>query len=163
MKAITLIQPYATLIMLGFKKLETRSWSTRHRGPLAIHAGLGMPGWARKVCEENHHIRLILDEQGLTFDTLPRGGILGLCDVKGMLQIQEPGTGIKLGQVDPATLQPVEVACGDYTPNRWAWQLQRHRPLAEPVACSGALSAWEVPADIAQRVEEAEKAVYAHG
>lgn len=139
--------------MLGYKKLETRSWATKHRGPLAIHASQGKPSWARKVCEEDHHIRLILDAHGLTFDTLPRGVILGICDVKGMLKINERGTGVKSGHIDPDHLQPVERACGDYTAGRWAWQLQRRRPLAEPVPCNGALSVWEVPADIVRRVE----------
>jgi activating signal cointegrator 1 len=38
MKALTLHQPYATLIALGIKTIETRSWRTKYRGPLAIHA-----------------------------------------------------------------------------------------------------------------------------
>lgn len=39
MKVITLIQPWATLVALGEKKIETRSWSTNFRGRIAIHAG----------------------------------------------------------------------------------------------------------------------------
>lgn len=39
MKVITLIQPWATLIALGEKQIETRSWSTKYRGEIAIHAG----------------------------------------------------------------------------------------------------------------------------
>jgi hypothetical protein len=39
MKALTLIQPWATLVALGEKQIETRSWDTKYRGPLAIHAG----------------------------------------------------------------------------------------------------------------------------
>ena len=38
MKAITLHQPWASLIALGVKTIETRSWATKHRGPIAIHA-----------------------------------------------------------------------------------------------------------------------------
>ncbi len=37
-KALTFHQPWATLIALGVKTIETRSWSTSYRGPLAIHA-----------------------------------------------------------------------------------------------------------------------------
>lgn len=37
-KALTLYQPWATLIAIGAKKIETRSWDTKYRGPLAIHA-----------------------------------------------------------------------------------------------------------------------------
>lgn len=55
MKAITIWQPWASLIALGVKTIETRSWSTDYRGPLAIHAAatpagiLGLPG----DCEGN--------------------------------------------------------------------------------------------------------------
>jgi hypothetical protein len=38
-KVLTLHQPWASLVALGVKTIETRSWSTSYRGPLAIHAG----------------------------------------------------------------------------------------------------------------------------
>lgn len=41
MRAITIRQPWAELIVLGKKDVENRSWRTRHRGPLLIHAGAG--------------------------------------------------------------------------------------------------------------------------
>lgn len=37
-KAITIRQPHASLVALGVKQIETRSWATTYRGPLAIHA-----------------------------------------------------------------------------------------------------------------------------
>ncbi len=43
MKALTLWQPWASLVALGVKTIETRSWSTKYRGPLAIHAGAKKP------------------------------------------------------------------------------------------------------------------------
>lgn len=39
MYALTIQQPYASLIIEGKKQVETRSWHTHYRGPLAIHAG----------------------------------------------------------------------------------------------------------------------------
>lgn len=39
MKAITILQQWASLIACGAKRIETRNWSTKYRGPLAIHAG----------------------------------------------------------------------------------------------------------------------------
>jgi hypothetical protein len=42
-KALTIRQPWASLIALGVKRIETRSWSTQYRGPLAIHAGKAWP------------------------------------------------------------------------------------------------------------------------
>ena len=38
MKAITIWQPWAQLVAVGAKNYETRSWSTRYRGAIAIHA-----------------------------------------------------------------------------------------------------------------------------
>lgn len=39
MKAITVIQPWATLLATGKKHIETRSWKTNYRGEILIHAG----------------------------------------------------------------------------------------------------------------------------
>ncbi len=43
MKAITLWQPWASLVAIGAKTIETRSWATSYRGPLAIHAAARKP------------------------------------------------------------------------------------------------------------------------
>lgn len=37
MKAITILQPWASLIACAAKQIETRSWVTQYRGPIAIH------------------------------------------------------------------------------------------------------------------------------
>lgn len=39
MKAITIRQPWAALIVAGIKDIENRTWTTKYRGPLLIHAG----------------------------------------------------------------------------------------------------------------------------
>lgn len=39
MKALTIHQPWASLIAYGFKRFETRGWRTNYRGLVAIHAG----------------------------------------------------------------------------------------------------------------------------
>lgn len=43
MKAVTLWQPWASLVAIGAKTIETRSWATSYRGPLAIHAAARKP------------------------------------------------------------------------------------------------------------------------
>ncbi len=45
-RGLTLTKPWATLVALGHKRIETRSWSTVYRGPIAIHAAKGLPRWA---------------------------------------------------------------------------------------------------------------------
>ena len=42
MKVITLKQPWATLVAEGIKKYEFRSWRTKYRGKILIHAGVGV-------------------------------------------------------------------------------------------------------------------------
>lgn len=42
MKALTISQPFASLIASGEKWIENRRWPTRYRGELAIHAGKGL-------------------------------------------------------------------------------------------------------------------------
>jgi hypothetical protein len=156
MKAISLLQPWATLVMLGYKTNETRSWDTSYSGPLAIHASLGKPAEARRICQENSHIRQILAVHGLTFDTLSRGAILGTCTLLGTLPIAGPTTYLKNEEphmfCHPETLYPVERASGDYTPGRFAWRLIQVRPCS-PLPCKGALSLWTVPTDIAAQLE----------
>lgn len=42
MKVITIKQPWATLIAEGYKKYEFRTWKTKYRGDILIHAGKGI-------------------------------------------------------------------------------------------------------------------------
>ena len=48
MKILTIKQPCATLIMQGDKRFEFRSWQTKYRGDLLIHAGKGIDKEAMK-------------------------------------------------------------------------------------------------------------------
>lgn len=41
MKALSIRQPWAHLIIHGGKDIENRTWNLKHRGPLLIHAGKG--------------------------------------------------------------------------------------------------------------------------
>ncbi|UOQ53076.1 ASCH domain-containing protein [Hymenobacter cellulosivorans] len=141
MKALSLIQPYATLIMLGYKQYETRSWDTKHRGPLAIHASVGKPAWARQVAATCPEISAILQRHGLDFDTLPRGVVLGTCEVVST------HTTLSMSH-----LSITELACGDYTPGRYAWRLIAPLCCNTPVPCKGALSLWSLPAEVEQQV-----------
>ncbi|MBI4604468.1 MAG: ASCH domain-containing protein [Planctomycetes bacterium] len=44
MRALTLRQPWAWAIIHAGKNVENRSWNTRIRGTVAIHAGMGLDG-----------------------------------------------------------------------------------------------------------------------
>jgi hypothetical protein len=49
MKAITLWQPWATLLAVGCKHMETRSWPTKYRGEILIHASKKPYSQVRKI------------------------------------------------------------------------------------------------------------------
>jgi len=52
MKALTISQPFASLIASGSKFVENRTWPTSYRGPLAIHAGKGTQYMTRREMSE---------------------------------------------------------------------------------------------------------------
>lgn len=51
MKVITIKQPFATLIAEGLKEYEFRTWKTKYRGDILIHAGKGIDKKAMKRYE----------------------------------------------------------------------------------------------------------------
>ena len=65
MKVLTIKQPWATLIMQGDKRFEFRSWQTKYRGDLLIHAGKGIDKEAMKRLSK------------YISENLPAGKILG--------------------------------------------------------------------------------------
>lgn len=54
MKALTIKQPWATLIAEGYKEYEFRTWKTSYRGDILIHAGKGIDHEAMKKMESLH-------------------------------------------------------------------------------------------------------------
>ena len=55
MKTITIKQPFATLIAEGLKEYEFRTWKTKYRGDILIHAGKGID---KKAMERYKHLNL---------------------------------------------------------------------------------------------------------
>jgi hypothetical protein len=75
MKALSIRQPWAWLIVNGFKPVENRDWSTRFRGRFLIHASKGMTRL------EYADTREFAEGLGVTippFEELERGGIVGV-------------------------------------------------------------------------------------
>lgn len=152
MKALTLTEPWATLVALGEKRIETRSWSTNYRGPLAIHSGKGYPKWAKDLIVTSpfreslngwgwarpfHHGKII--------------AITSLCDVQPTQNILPD-------------ISDQEWAFGDYARGRYAWVLGETTFLSFPIECRGALGLWTPPPELEQAIIEGLKASNdAHG
>ena len=135
MKALSLLQPWATLVVMGLKEIETRSWSTSYRGPLAIHASLGKAG------------SIFADEPPFKkyipfFKDLPFGYIIGKVTLTDVIRI---ATGSLSGTSDAMMnkLTMEEKTFGDYTAGRFAWLLKDPVIFQKPISAKGSLSLWE--------------------
>lgn len=136
MKAITIMQPWAELIASGEKRVENRTWPTRHRGLIAIHAGVKTNwGW-----ENFPNIDL------KTFERMSYGAIVAVAEIGGcmsmidVVQARLPG-------------DPLEwLAAHEHTQGPWCWVLENVRRLERPIRCTGKQGLWNVPEEIAQQL-----------
>ena len=144
MKALTLTQPWATLVAMGAKRIETRSWSTSYRGPLAIHAGAGPStfGWPQlnHICNHTEPFRSVLKLDGRhPYEALPTGAIVAVAELVGVV----PVTSVHQHTLIDWPLTQQERAFGDYSAGRYAWLLADVRALPEPIPARGALGLWD--------------------
>ncbi len=142
-KTITLTQPWATLVALGKKRIETRSWPTTYRGPLAIHAAKGFPEQAQELCRQEPFwsaLKTIAsdDYYGDPYDLrwplhqqLPRGHIIAV----GLLEeVQRIFSNFPV--------EEPERSFGNYTKGRYAWTFSTIYQLERPVPARGSLGLW---------------------
>lgn len=134
MKALTLTQPWATLVAIGAKRIETRSWNTNYRGPLAIHAAAGKyvdDYLLMKIEPFYSELRKAGIESRLQ---IPLGGVVATCNLVRVDSIKE-------GYEKYITHN--ERSFGDYTAGRFAWILENITALPEAIGAKGALGLWE--------------------
>jgi hypothetical protein len=128
---ISLLQPWASLVVMGAKKIETRSWNTPYRGELYIHASLGKKfnGFScREICYTEHFKQTI--GGGLGYDKLPFGAIIGKVDMINTIEMTEIPQSVNSSIHSDGiwwTLSPHEKAFGDFSWGRYAWLL--HNPV----------------------------------
>lgn len=128
-KALTVMQPWATLIAIGAKRIETRPRNMHYRGPLAIHAGKSIQHLSMWVTEP---MRTVLREAGITSpDQLPLGAVLCIVDIVDVVPI-----------VRSPHIATNERHFGDYTPGRYGIVLSNVRMFDTPIQCSGKQGLW---------------------
>ncbi len=150
MRALTLTQPWASLIIWGEKFFETRSWPTKYRGPIAIHAAKGFPYRVKQLARSLEPFRSILAKHGITDpDQLPTGAILGVTSIASCDRTE----------AIREKLSPLEIQFGDYSDGRYAFCTGTVRKCHTPVPCPGALAIWHVSdhtaAEVLRQIEEA--------
>jgi hypothetical protein len=58
MKAITVRQPWAWLVVTGKKDIENRTWRTHYRGKLLIHAASRLADVSLDEVEDEYRVKL---------------------------------------------------------------------------------------------------------
>ena len=149
MKALTILQPWASLIQIGAKRIETRSWTSTYRGPLAIHAGKGATTDVIRLTF-TEPFKSVLRAAGYQFfSVLPRGALIATCQLvsviptatlteRGVYEWTDPD-----GRDYHYELTEQERAFGDYRPGRYAWLLADVQALPTPVPVRGSLGLWQ--------------------
>jgi len=150
-KALTIRQPWATFFALGVKQMETRSWDTKYRGPVAIHAGLAWPcrigDWIEvgPYSIERDQSGLLLRGKSLSWPyRLPMGAVVAVGDL-----FQTRSTTNSEHSPDDR-----ERALGDHTPGRFAWSITSMSRLPEPISAKGRQGFWnwEMPEGLNERL-----------
>lgn len=159
MRALTIYQPWATLIAAGIKRYETRSWAPPAEaigGELAIHAGQAevpfddLPAALRRELD-----RLFGTNPSRWFGTFPHGAVVCTCRLTGAYRLarpdnrpnSDPGLGrlLDICAAVPGSRCAPEIrvdAFGDFSPGRWAWRLEDIRALHPPIHCRGYQRLW---------------------
>ena len=132
MKAISLWQPWASLMAMGVKKNETRAWATSYRGPLLIHAAKKVLGWPSLTIQAFFDFRGIASQPS----DLPLGCLVckvNLVDCQKICLCNQPDY--------------PERAFGDYTPGRFMW-ITENLEIFDSIPFRGSQGFFTVPDDI---------------
>lgn len=126
MKALSIWQPWASLIIAGPKRVENRNWGTPWRGPLLIHASKAQgekPDWQGPIDD--------IDGQP-EFDALPFGALLGIVKLTACVMYDEDK----------------RVRRHSWASGPVCWVMLDPQPFAEPIPYRGQRKLFDVPDDI---------------
>ncbi len=126
MRAITLEQPFASLVSIGAKTIETRSWSTAYRGPLAIHSAKTFIPVTDSYC------RSLLILAGLDCEQLPLGKIIAIARLAGCKKV-----------IAPEIPCYPQLAFSNFTPGWYALELADIKPMPKPIPADGGQGLWD--------------------
>ena len=143
MRAITLYQPWASLIAHGVKTVETRSWPPPRAALgclLAIHAGKRIAPPVALNPDTETAIANLYGERWR--QEAPTGAVLAVTrlvsavqvmGVDGEIAVCGSGSVVQRIAIDPY---------GDFAPGRWLWMLEDVEPI-EPQTATGGQRLWK--------------------
>ena len=166
MKAISLWQPWGSGIVLGAKGIETRSWATKYRGPLLIHASKRYAFEQTMLGNQGNWLGALdrAPKSGLEcHELLPAGALLGIVDlvgcqmsnwIKATQDLHLPRwrswdrpmfPEVGHAELDRRQHQWCEFEMGDFTDGRYGWILENIRRFETPIPFKGSQGLFEVP------------------
>lgn len=138
MKCITLWQPWATLLLSPYKRIETRRFALGFRGRLLIHAAKRFKGEESELCQREPFASCLLNA-GYDSASLPLGAIIGSVLVVDCVRTEDvPWPEMRAAQAE------TEAAFGDFRSGRWAWVTEDPQTFREPVPYAGRQSFFDV-------------------
>ena len=126
MKAITIKQPFASLIAAGVKEYEFRTWKTKYRGEILIHAGKSID---KKAMEK-------FEEYGLEY---PSGCIIAKAVLSDCIEVNDEFRKV-LAEKNPKVYHSI-IKHDEW--EGYGFKLENVEKL-EPIPAKGKLSIWEV-------------------
>ena len=121
MKVITLKQPWATLVAEGIKKYEFRSWKTKYRGKILIHAGAGID---KRELEKFNNLNL----------TFPSKKIIAIVDIEDCFELDD--------NLNKKIISENNIAYGDKYRSGYAWKLSNAKLINIDEIVSGKQGFW---------------------
>ncbi|KAH3762538.1 activating signal cointegrator 1 [Pelomyxa schiedti] len=140
-KALTLHQPWASLLVYGIKTAEGRNWTTNHRGKLWIHAASKQPDPdVIRSLEEQY--RLLSPDEDLQFPKdYPLGALVGRVEV--------------VDCIDQKRYQSTEENQRDPNDSEFLWLCSNPERLTLPFRMSGNQRLWNIPTNVTQGAQKA--------
>ena len=132
-KVLSLWQPWAQLIVLGEKRIETRSWYFSHRGPLLIHAAKRFTKDEYMICLSDP-FRVALARHRFNQNNLPLGAIVGKVNVVDCRPTYDAYF---------ETLEFEEEMFGNYEPGRYGIICDLPILFDEPISTRGFQGLWD--------------------
>jgi len=122
MKALTLKEPWATLVVNGYKTYEFRSWKTNYRGKILIHAGMS----------KENKVLPIFEKYNLDYSC---GEIIGEAEIIDCILVDEEFSK-KLNKINK------DVYYKDTYIGKYAWVLSNMKKYEKTIPIKGKLGLW---------------------
>lgn len=128
LKALSIAQPWAECIVSKGKNIENRSWDTKYRGYVAIHASKSRNLGRFEYCQEEYKLNL-------TPDNVDFGAIVGFAEIVNVITKKQ------------LTKETKKWFQGEY-----GFHLKNIIKLEKPVKTNGALSFWKIEGNILKKI-----------